>query len=117
MSGGYSGKFSQRQSKIQLSRDNLGEQKVLESALSNSLKSKIFTTMVSPSEYNEFITNFPCQATWRLERMLTCSLFLTCSPFFVTPSQPTLIGIFKLWCPGCTNLSFCIAIHRYAVLA
>ena len=29
----YSGKFSGRQSKIQLSKDNLGEQNVLESAL------------------------------------------------------------------------------------
>ena len=32
MSGVYSGKFSQRQCKIQLSRENLGEQNVLESA-------------------------------------------------------------------------------------
>ena len=31
VSRGYSGKFSQRLRKIQLSRDNLGEQKVLES--------------------------------------------------------------------------------------
>ena len=41
MSCGYSGKFLCRQCKIQLSRDNLGEQKVLKSAffrLSESLK-------------------------------------------------------------------------------
>ena len=50
MSGGYSGKLSQRQCKIQLSRDDLGDQKVLESALfrlSKSLKSIIITTMVA----------------------------------------------------------------------
>ena len=50
----YSGRFSQRQCKIQLSRDNLGEQKVLGSALfklSKSLKSKIFTAIVPPLEY------------------------------------------------------------------
>ena len=34
MLGGYSRKFSQRQYKIQLSRDNLGEQKLLESSFS-----------------------------------------------------------------------------------
>ena len=51
MSGGYSGKFSQRQCKIQLPRDNLGQQKVLESAffrLSKSLRSKMLATMVPP---------------------------------------------------------------------
>ena len=40
----YSGKVSQRKRKLQLSRDNLGEKKVLESAfcgLLESLKSKI----------------------------------------------------------------------------
>ena len=99
MSGGYSGKFSQRQSKIQLSRDNLREQKVLESALSNSLKSKIFKTMVPPPECTEFITDLPFRATRRLERMLPCSLFLTCSPFFVTPNLPTLLGNFYALVP------------------
>ena len=41
MSREYSGKFSQRQCKIQLSKDNLGEEKVLESSfcgISKSLK-------------------------------------------------------------------------------
>ena len=54
MSFGYTGKFSQRQCKIQLLRDNLGELKVLESALfrlSKNLKSKIFTIMVLPPRY------------------------------------------------------------------
>ena len=49
MPDGYSGKFSQRQCKIQLSGDNLGEQKVLESVffrLSKSLNSKSLATMV-----------------------------------------------------------------------
>ena len=49
MSGGYSGKFSQSECKIKLSRDNLREQKVLEGAffrLSKSLKSKILATRV-----------------------------------------------------------------------
>ena len=41
MSGGYSGKFLQRQCKIQLSRDNLGEQKVLKSAFCRFSKLKI----------------------------------------------------------------------------
>ena len=44
MSGEYSAKCSQRQCNIKLSRDNLGEQKVTESAffrLSKSLKPKI----------------------------------------------------------------------------
>ena len=34
MLGGYSRKFSRRQCKIQLSRDNLGEEKVLKSPFS-----------------------------------------------------------------------------------
>ena len=53
-------KFSQKQCKIQLPRYNLGEQEVLESALSTlskSPKSKIFTTMVPPPKYTGFITN------------------------------------------------------------
>ena len=48
---GYSGKFLQRQCKIQLSRDNLEEQKVLESTffrLSKSLKSTISANIVPP---------------------------------------------------------------------
>ena len=69
MSCGYSGKLSQRQCKIQLSRNKLGEKEVLESTffgLSESLQSKIFTlaaTMVLPLEYTPeytgFITNLP----------------------------------------------------------
>ena len=62
MSGGYSGKFSQRQYKIHLPRDNLGELKVLESALfrlSKGVKSKGFTTMVPTPGYTGFITNLP----------------------------------------------------------
>ena len=72
MSGGYSEKFWQRQCKIQLPRDNLGEKKVLKSALfrlSESLKSKILTTMVPPPGYTGFITNLPFRATRRLEGM------------------------------------------------
>ena len=59
MSGGYSGKFSRRQCKIQLSWDNLIEQKVLESAffrLSESLKSKLSSNMVLPPGHNGFIS-------------------------------------------------------------
>ena len=71
MSGGFSGKFSRRQCKIQLPRNNLREKKVLEGAffrLSKSLKSKISATKVLPPGYNGFITNFPFGATRRLER-------------------------------------------------
>ena len=60
MSDEYSRKFSQRQYKIQLSRDNLGEQKVLKSAfgrLSKSLKSKVLVTNVPPPGYTGFVTN------------------------------------------------------------
>ena len=72
MPGGYSGKFSWRQCKIQLPRDNLGEQNVLEKAffwLSVSLKSKILATRVPPPGYTGFITNLLFWATQRLENM------------------------------------------------
>ena len=62
MSSEYSGKFSRRQCEIQLSRDNLGDQNVLESAffrLLKSLKSKILASMVPPPGYAGFITNLP----------------------------------------------------------
>ena len=73
MPGGYSGKFSQRQQKIQLPRDNLGDRKVLESALfrlSMNLKSKFLTTMVPPLEHTGFDINLPFRATQRLEHIL-----------------------------------------------
>ena len=41
MTDGYSGKFLQRQCKIQLPRDNLGEQNVPENALFRLSKSQI----------------------------------------------------------------------------
>ena len=70
MSGVYSGKFSQRQCKIQLSRENLGEQNVLESAFFRVfLKSKISATGAT-SGYAGFITNLQFWATRRLERIL-----------------------------------------------
>ena len=62
MPRGYSRKFSRDPCKIQLSRDNLGEQKVLEGAFSEfseSLQPKIFTsltTMVPSLGYTGFIT-------------------------------------------------------------
>ena len=62
MSGGDSGRFLPRQCDIQLPKDNLGDQKVLESEffmLSKSLKSKILTTMVPPPGCTGFITNLP----------------------------------------------------------
>ena len=62
MSGGYLGKLSQRQCKIQLPRDNLGEQNVVDSAFfrsSKSLKSKSLATMAPPAGYTGFITNLP----------------------------------------------------------
>ena len=62
VSSGYSGKFSRRQCEIQVSSDNLGEQKVLESAfvrLLRSLKPKILASMVPPPGYAGFITNLP----------------------------------------------------------
>ena len=71
MSGGYSGKFSQRQYRIQLPKDNLGEQKFLESPVfrfSENLKSKILTTMVPPPEYT-LTPNLPFRATRRLKCM------------------------------------------------
>ena len=73
MSGGYSWKFSWRKCENHLPRDNLGEQKVLESAfsrISKRLKSKILATMVTPPGYTGFITNLPFWATRKLERML-----------------------------------------------
>ena len=62
MAGGYLGKFYQRQSKIELSRDNSEEGKMLESAffrLSESLKFKILATMEPPPTCTGFITNLP----------------------------------------------------------
>ena len=50
MPGGYSGKFLQRKCKIQCSRDNLGEEKVLKSEffrLSERLKLKILAILVT----------------------------------------------------------------------
>ena len=76
MSDGYSGKFLQRQCKIQLSRDILGKKKVLKSAfcrLSKSLKSEILATMVPPPGYTGFIANLLFWATRRLESMLAVS--------------------------------------------
>ena len=71
---GYWGKFSRKQCKIQLSKYNLGEQKVLESAFfgfQKGLKFKTFTLVTTidlPPEYAGFITNLPFWATQRLER-------------------------------------------------
>ena len=65
MSRGYSGKFSRKKLKIQLFRDNLKEQNVLNSlffGISESLKCKIFPlvgTIVLPSRYNDFVRNLP----------------------------------------------------------
>ena len=73
MSGGYLGKFLQRQCKIHLPRDNLWEPNVLESAffrLWKSLKSKILATMVPATGYTGFIMDLPFWATRRLERMI-----------------------------------------------
>ena len=83
MSDGYSGKFSQRQYKIQLPKDNLGEQKVLESPLFRlwkNLKSKILTTMVPPPEYT-LTLNLPFRATRRLERMFWVPIVVDCYHF------------------------------------
>ena len=83
MSDGYSGKFSQRQYKIQLPKDDLGEQKVLESPLFRlwkNLKSKILTTMVPPPEYT-LTPNLPFRATRRLERMFWVPMVVDCYHF------------------------------------
>ena len=64
MSGGYSGKFLQRQCKIQLFRDNLGEQKVLESAFFRLSEGLIF------------IFNFEPPTKFSKKRGLTGSQFL-----------------------------------------
>ena len=72
MSSAYSGKFPQRQLEIKLSRDNLGEQKVLESTflrLLKSLKSKILANMVPPPGYAGFTTNLLFQGTRKLKCM------------------------------------------------
>ena len=72
MLGGYSRKFLQRQCKIQLYRDDLGEQKLLKQCilrLSYSPKTQNFGNMVLPPGYTGFITNLPFWATRRLERM------------------------------------------------
>ena len=53
-------------------QNNLGEQKVLESAFfrfSKSLKSKVFETTVPPAGYTGFITNLPFWAIQRLETL------------------------------------------------
>ena len=53
--------------------NNLGEQKVLESAFfrfSKSLKSKVFATTVPPAAYTGFITNLPFWAIQRLETLV-----------------------------------------------
>ena len=66
-------KFLQRPCKIQLPRENLGEQKILEKALfrlSKSLKSNILTSMVPSLGYTGFFTIVPFWATWRLDRMV-----------------------------------------------
>ena len=76
MSPGYLGKFLRSQCKIQLSRDSLGEWKVLKRVvfgLSENLQSKIsipVATMVALPCYTGFITNLPFGATRRLERMV-----------------------------------------------
>ena len=62
MSNAYSEKFSRRQREIELSKDNLGEQEVLERAffrLLKSLKSKILGSIVPPPGYARFTTNLP----------------------------------------------------------
>ena len=69
MFGGYLKKFSRRQFKIQLSKDNLAEQKILDSAFSESLKSKILAVMLPPPGYTGFTTNLPFWAARKLERM------------------------------------------------
>ena len=76
MFGRYSRKFSQRQCKIQLSRGNLREQKVLESTFSDfqrTLKSKMLSTMVPPLGYTGYITNNKplFLSYWGLERMIS----------------------------------------------
>ena len=66
MLGRYSGKFSRRECKIRLSRDNLGEQKAPRERifrLSESPKSKNLATIVLPLEYIGFITKLPFWAT------------------------------------------------------
>ena len=77
--GGYSRKFLRRQCKIQFSRGNLREQKVLESAFSSfqgALKSKILATMVPPPGHIGYITNNKplVLSYWELERMLSTTI-------------------------------------------
>ena len=72
-SGGYSGKFLQSQCEIQLTMDNLGEQKVLESTffrLIKSLKSKILATMVPPPRYKPPILSYSGVGTYALSSAL-----------------------------------------------
>ena len=63
--------LAKRQFKIQLSRNNLGEHKVLQNGffrLSRSLKSKILATIMPPPKYMGFSkTDLLFWATWRLE--------------------------------------------------
>ena len=73
---------------VQLSRDTLGEQKVLESLffrLSESLKFKIFPlvgTIVLPPRYTGFITNLSFWATLGLKHMNHVKLFSRLEPTF-----------------------------------
>ena len=93
MSVVYSWKFSWRKCEIHFLRDNLGVQKVLESAffrLSKNLKFKILATMVPPPGYAGFITNLPFWATRRLERMITLFKFHISSVTFYFFHRPLL---------------------------
>ena len=70
---GYSVEFSQRQCKIQLTRDNLGEQKVLEISffrLSECLKSKISLWQTAWCQVSGFNTELLFWASWRFECMV-----------------------------------------------
>ena len=91
--GGYSRKFLRRQCKIQFSRGNLREQKVLESAFSSfqgALKSKILATMVPPPGHIGYITNNKplVLSYWELERMLSTTIVFSFNGL-----------IWKIWYP------------------
>ena len=81
MSGGYSEKFSQRQCKIQLPRNDLREHLLGGCIFQTFKEPKIqnFGNRVPPPGYIGFITSLPFWATgWRLERMILKILSIIC---------------------------------------
>ena len=120
MWGGYSGKFSRRQWKFQLSWDDLKDQNVLESVflrLSRSLTFKILAIMAPLSRCTGFITNLLFWATRRLWSDISCKPQfhpVCCSFFFIFKLIPLTFSLHS-FCYICFSfvLSFDLAVFLY----